>query len=136
MNRLATVALAALLAVPAAASAQGRPAPEDPGAALDARLRALDADAGLGPLAAYERLRARQALEALAAARGAQAAADARQVAEWRVETGEVAAATALARRRTDRLARERRGLPVEASRQGAAPARAEAGPPPRAPHI
>ena len=127
MNRFATVALAALLLVPAAVSAQGRPAPEDAGAALDARLRALDADAGLGPLAAYERLRARQALEALAAARGAQAAADARQVAEWRVETAEVAAATELARREIDRLERERSELLVEASRQDAARARAEA---------
>lgn len=129
MMRLATAALVVLLLLPGAATAQqARGAVADDGSApLDARLRALDADLELGPLAAYERLRARQALEALASVRGAQATADARQVAEWRVETAEVAAATELARREIDRLDRERSELLVEASRQDAARARAEA---------
>src|SRR5690606_25557171 len=64
---------------------------------------------------------------ALAAAKGAQPKADARQVAEWRVETAEISAATELARREVDRLDRERSELLVEASRQDAARARAEA---------
>ena len=128
MMRLATAALAALLLLTGVATAQSQGgSAEDGSSPLEARLRALDADIELGPLAAYERLRARQALEALASVRGAQATADARQVAEWRVETAEVAAATELARREIDRLDRERSELLVEASRQDAARARAEA---------
>lgn len=126
MNRLLTAALVAALLVPGAVLAQSRDA-DDGSAVLQARLRALDADPERANLAAYERLRARQALEALAGTRGAQARADARQVAEWRVETAEIAAATALARRQIDRLDRERSELLVEASRQDAARARAEA---------
>lgn len=123
-------ALLAALLLPAAALAQVPPraAPaEDPSVALEARLRALEADPERGGVAAYERLRARQALEALAAARGSQAKSDARQVAEWRIETAELAAETALVRREVDRLDRERSELLVEASRQDAARARAEA---------
>ncbi|GHD71508.1 hypothetical protein GCM10007164_17840 [Luteimonas padinae] len=116
----------ATLLVPGAALAQSRNA-DDGSAPLQARLQALDADPERAPLAAYERLRARQALDALAGTRGAQAKADARQVAEWRVETAEIAAATGLARRQIDRLDRERSELLVEASRQDAARARAEA---------
>ncbi|QDW66360.1 hypothetical protein [Luteimonas granuli] len=127
MNRtLAAAALAALM-FPATAMAQDRVASGDVVAPLQARLHALDADPERAPLAAYERLRARQALDALAAARGSQPRADARQVAEWRVETAEIAAATELARREIDRLDRERSELLVEASRQDAARARAEA---------
>lgn len=125
MNRLVlAMALAALL-VPGAALAQSGAG--DDAAPLHARLRALDADPERGPLAAYERLRARQALDALAGTRGTQARADARQVAEWRLATAEIAAATELARRQIDRLDRERSELLVEASRQDAARARAEA---------
>ena len=128
MNRILAIAFAALLLLPVAAAAQSRgTAPEDPAAPLQARLRALDADPERSALAAYERLRARQAVEALLGARGAQARADARQVAQWRVETAEVAAATELARRGIERLDRERSELLVEASRQDAARARAEA---------
>jgi hypothetical protein len=127
MNRLAMAALAALLTLPGAGMAQSRAAADASVAALEARLLALDADAERGPLAPYERLRARQALDALANARGAQGKADARQVAEWRVETAEITAATELARREIDRLDRERSELLVEASRQDAARARAEA---------
>lgn len=125
MNRLLMAATLAALLLPGAAMAQSRDA-EAASAPLQARLRALDADPERGPLAAYERLRARQALEVLAGARS-QDRADARQVAEWRVETAEIAAATELARRQIDRLDRERSELLVEASRQDAARARAEA---------
>ena len=121
----ATVVALVLACAPAAA--QSGPAADDPGAALESRLRALDADPDRGTLAAYERLRARQAIDALVAARGAQARADARQVAEWRVETAEIAAGTEAAKREIDRLDRERSELLVEASRQDAARARAEA---------
>lgn len=128
MSRLFAALLAAALLLPGAALAQpSRVAADDGSAALLARLQALDADPERGQLAAYERLRARQAVDALVAARGTQARADARQVAEWRVEIAETTAATALARREIDRLDRERSELLVEASRQDAARARAEA---------
>ncbi|NLA68644.1 MAG: hypothetical protein GX856_10470 [Gammaproteobacteria bacterium] len=126
IGRLSAAALALLL-LPGIAQAQSPRAADDGSAALEARFRALEADPERGGLAAYERLRARQALEALAAARGAQARADARQVAEWRLATAEIAADTALAQREIDRLERERSDLLVEASRQDAARARAEA---------
>lgn len=126
MNRIVHAVMIAALLVPGAALAQSRNA-DDGSAPLQARLQALEADPERAPLAAYERLRARQALDALAGTRGAQAKADARQVAEWRVETAEIAAATGLARRQIDRLDRERSELLVEASRQDAARARAEA---------
>ena len=126
MSRIVHAVMVAALLVPGAALAQSRNA-DDGSAPLQARLQALDADPERAPLAAYERLRARQALDALAGTRGAQAKADARQVAEWRVETAEIAAATGLARRQIDRLDRERSELLVEASRQDAARARAEA---------
>ncbi|MBD7988498.1 hypothetical protein H9645_10725 [Luteimonas sp. Sa2BVA3] len=126
MSRIVHAVMVAALLVPGAALAQSRNA-DDGSAPLQARLQALDADPERATLAAYERLRARQALEALAGARGAQAKADARQVAEWRIETAEIAAATGLARRQIDRLDRERSELLVEASRQDAARARAEA---------
>ena len=126
MSRIVHAVMVAALLVPGAALAQSRNA-DDGSAPLQARLQALDADPERATLAAYERLRARQALDALAGARGAQAKADARQVAEWRIETAEIAAATGLARRQIDRLDRERSELLVEASRQDAARARAEA---------
>ena len=126
MSRTIHAVMIATLLVPGAALAQSRNA-DDGSAPLQARLQALDADPERATLAAYERLRARQALDALAGTRGAQAKADARQVAEWRVETAEIAAATGLARRQIDRLDRERSELLVEASRQDAARARAEA---------
>ena len=128
MSRFLVALLAAALLFPGAAlSQQPRAAADDGSAALLARLQALDADPERAQLAAYERLRARQAVDALVATRGSQAKADARQVAEWRVEIAETTAGTALARREIDRLDRERSELLVEASRQDAARARAEA---------
>ena len=116
MKHLTAAVLAALLMLPGFTMAQQpRAAADDGSAALEARLRTLDSDPERAPLAAYERLRARQAIDALVAARGAQAKTDARQVAEWRVDIVEAVAATELARRETDRLDRERSELLVEA---------------------
>ena len=93
---------------------------------LSQRLQALDADPATSGLASYERLRARNALDALAQA-GSRRRAEALEVAEWRVETAETAARTEVVRREIDRLDRERSDLLVEASRREAARARQEA---------
>lgn len=113
--------LTLLLALPLA-----RAADDSDLARLQQRLVALDADAALASLASLERLQARQALDALAAARSRQRPS-ALQVAEWRVETAEVAARTEATRREIDRLDRERSDLLLEASRREAARARQEA---------
>jgi len=99
---------------------------QDPIAALNQRLAALDADTRLQGMAAYERLRARQAVDTLATVRSRQRE-QARQIAERRVETAEIGARTEAARREADRLDRERSDLLVEASRQDAERARQEA---------
>lgn len=118
--RLLVVALVFALTASAALAA------EDPEQArLAQRLRALEVDPTRNVYAAYERLQARQALDALAAARGRQRA-DALQIAQWRVETAELAAGTEATRRELDLLDRERSELLVEASRQDAARARQE----------
>ena len=113
-----------LLAV-APVAAQNAPA-ADVVAPLQQRLLALDADSGLAGLAAYERLQARQAVAALAEARSSQRAAAA-QIAQWRVETAEIASRTEASRRELTTLERERSQLLVDASRQDAARARQEA---------
>ena len=118
---LAAALATALLAAPAHAQD-----PASQQAALVQRLQRIDLDPERNTLAAYERLQARQALDALVAARGRNRP-DAQQVAEWRVETAELAAATEAMRRELDRLDRERSELLVEASRQDAARARQEA---------
>lgn len=91
-----------------------------------ARLQALEADPRLGGFAAYERLRAQQAVDALAAARSSQREHAAR-VAARRVSIAELVARTEATRREIDRLDRERSELLVEASRQEAERARQEA---------
>lgn len=116
-----TLALAMLLALPLAAVAQDADV-----AALSQRVASLEADPQSAPLAAYERLQARQAIDALAQARSRDRDA-ARYVAERRVQIAEIAARTATMQREIDRLDRERAELLVEASRQDAARARAEA---------
>jgi outer membrane protein OmpA-like peptidoglycan-associated protein len=102
------------------------PADADAAAALSARLVALDADARLQGLAAYERLRARQSVDALSTVRNRDRP-QALQVAMRRVDTAETAARTEATRREVDRLDRERSELLVEASRQEAERARQEA---------
>jgi len=104
---------------------QGVPAGSDPAAALSQRLVALDADARLQGFGAYERLRARQSIDAIATARSRDRA-HAVQVASRRTETAELAAHTDAARRDVDRLDRQRSELLVEASRQDAERARQE----------
>ncbi len=90
------------------------------------RLQALEADPQLAGLASYERLQARQALDAQATARSSQRA-NALVVAERRVSIAELAARSAYIERATVRLDRERSDLLVEASRRDAERARQEA---------
>ena len=119
--RIFAVVLLFALALP-----QVRAADDPEQARLAQRLRALEVDPTRNAYAAYERLQARHALDALAAARSKQRA-DALQVAQWRVETAELAAGTEATRREIEQLDRERSELLVEASRQDAARARQEA---------
>lgn len=114
--------LSLLLALPMA-HAQDNPEV----AALNQRLVAIDADPALNSLASLERMQARQAVQALAATRSSRQRPAALEVAQWRVETAEVAAQTEAARREIDRLDRERADLLLEASRREAARARQEA---------
>ena len=122
-----SIALAAGLALAAASAsavAQDQASPDAD--RLAERLRAIDADPSRNGFANFERLQARQALDALRDARSSQREA-ALQVAQWRVETAEIAAGTEVIRREIDQLDRSRSDLMVEASRQEAARARAEA---------
>jgi outer membrane protein OmpA-like peptidoglycan-associated protein len=90
------------------------------------RLHTLAADPQLAPFAAFERLRAQQAVDALAKARRSkQAAAD--YLAQRRVATAELTARTEASRRDIDQLDRVRSDLLIEASRRDAEAARAEA---------
>lgn len=98
----------------------------DPVTALSQRLVALDADPRLQGMAAYERLRARQSIDAIANV-GKRDRPHALQVAQRRVTTAELAARTEATGREVDRLDRERSELLVEASRQDAERARQEA---------
>ena len=91
-----------------------------------ARLRALDADSRYQGLATYERFRAQQALDALAAARSAQRPA-LQALAGKRVAIAEQAAAAEALRRQAAELDRQRSELMVEASRRDAERARQEA---------
>ncbi|MEJ7747170.1 MAG: hypothetical protein WKF61_10575 [Luteimonas sp.] len=93
---------------------------------LNQRLMTLDADARTSGLASYERLQARQSIDALAAARSRDQGS-ALYVAERRVESAEIAVRTEAARREIERLDRERSELLVEASRRDAELARQEA---------
>lgn len=90
------------------------------------RLQALDADPQLGSLAAYERLRAHQAVDALATAKKKQLP-DALALADKRVTIAQLAAATEATRQLVRQLDQTRSDLLVEASRQDAERARAEA---------
>jgi hypothetical protein len=90
------------------------------------RLQALDADPRLNGLAAYQRLQARQAVEALATVRSSQRAGTT-VLASRRVSIAELAARSELTERAIDRLDRTRSELLVEASRREAERARQEA---------
>jgi len=102
--------------------------PTSPGDSADAaRLQVLEADPRLNGFAAYERLRAHQALDAALAIRSAKLRDAALQRAGRRIEIAELAARTEATRREIDRLDRQRSELLVEASRQEAERARQEA---------
>ena len=130
MNLHSTVPAAVLATLFAAGLAMAAPAhaqDDEPAVAgLSQQLTVLDANIDTANLAAYERLQARQAIEALANARSRDRDA-AYYVAERRVRIAEVAARTEAMQRQIDRLERERSELIVEASRRDAAEARAEA---------
>ena len=104
-------------AVPVPGSTVGDPAQ---------RLQALEADPQLGNLAAYERLRARQAVDALATAKKKQLP-QAQALADKRVTIAQLAAATEATQQLLGRLDQQRSDLLVEASRQDAERARQEA---------
>ena len=91
------------------------------------RLQALEADPRLNGFAAYERLRAHQALDVALAIRSTKLRDAALQRAGRRIEIAELAARTEATRREIDRLDRQRSELLVEASRQEAERARQEA---------
>lgn len=110
----------------AAASAADASAIPADAATLGNRLRALDADARFAGTAAYERLRAQQAVDALAASRG-KARDAAAPVAARRVAAAELSARTEALSRQLDALDHTRSDLLVEASRQEADRARQEA---------
>lgn len=90
------------------------------------RLQALSADPGLAPFAAFERLGAQQAVDALEKTRRSKREA-AEYLVQRRVEIAELTARTDASRRDIDQLDRERSELLIEASRRDAEAARAEA---------
>jgi len=91
------------------------------------RLQAVDADPQLNAFAAYERLRAHQALDAALAIRSTKQRDAAMPQVARRVAIAELAARTEATRQRIDQLDRQRSELLVEASRQEAERARQEA---------
>lgn len=93
---------------------------------LTGSLAALDADAALGELAAVERLRAKQSVNALVTAKG-KAREQALFVANKRVETAQVAAQAELLANQAEQLDRERDQIMLQASQRDAEMARREA---------
>ena len=93
---------------------------------IEAGLHALEADPSLGPLAPAERMRARQAIDALQLAGGKEREALG-FVAGTRVEIARAAAEAELAARQLDQLERERDRILLDASRRDAEEARQEA---------
>lgn len=120
MNYFRTALVALLFAAPLAQAADNPDVLR-----LSQQLQALDADPATANDAAFERLQARQALDALAAARSKDLPL-LTQVAERRVEAAGIAARTVGLQRDIDKLERDRSDLIVEASRQEATRARQE----------
>lgn len=89
------------------------------------RLQALASDPQLAAFAAFERLSAQQAVDALAKTRRSKREA-AEYLTQRRVEIAELSARTEATRRDIDQLDRERSELLIEASRRDAEAARAE----------
>lgn len=118
---LLSAMLATALVAPGPAHAQQAEA-----AQLSQQIIALDANPEYANVGAYERLQARQAVDALANARRSQLDG-ALYVAQRRVQIAEVAARTGAMQQQAQQLDRERSELLLEASRRDAAQARAEA---------
>ncbi|KWS06570.1 outer membrane protein [Lysobacter capsici AZ78] len=122
---LAVRTLAATVLSLACAAAFAAP-PDDPDIArLNQRVIVIESNPDAAQYGAFERLRARQAIDAVRAARSRDRAW-ALRIADRRVETAEIVTRTQLAQREVDRLDRERSELLVEASRRDADRARAE----------
>jgi outer membrane protein OmpA-like peptidoglycan-associated protein len=117
-------ALIALLALSTAAWARD---PDPVEVRLQAELNALETDPSLGEFAPAERIRARQALDALAAARGKDDRASATWVAERRISIARAVAEAELSERQLVQLERERDRILLDASRRDAELARLEA---------
>lgn len=127
MSIFVDVRCAAISLVLVAAIAPAHAQKQDAGAAeLERQLVALEANPDYANAAAYERLQARHAVDALASARQSQFEA-AYYVADRRVKIAVAAANTAAMQQQIRDLDRERSELLLEASRRDAATARAEA---------
>jgi hypothetical protein len=106
-------------------SALAAPADDPDVARLVQRVNVSEASPDAAQYGAYERLKARQAIDAVRTARSRDRAWTLR-IADRRVEIAEIVTRTQLAQREIDRLERERSDLLVEASRRDADRARAE----------
>jgi len=116
-----------LLALSTGTPALAQQAQENPEVErLNERLRALEAAPEHAGLAALERLQAQHAIDALTTARRNEIAT-ALQIAQWRVDTAELALQTATIQREIQALERERSEWLLEASRREAERARQEA---------
>lgn len=122
MSRLFAVSVLGL-ALFASLAARADERPES--APLRQRLSALDADPALREMAAYERLRAAQSIQAFEDARRSERE-DALYLAQRRVEIAETAARGDRARREADTLEQARGELLLQASRREAERARQE----------
>lgn len=122
-----TLRAAGLIALLMVSAVAGAATPVDPDVdALGRRLQALDADPARNGFAAYERLQARQALQALMTAKKKQRPM-VLDIARVRVEAAEIATGTEAARGELQQLDARRTELLMAASRRDAERARAEA---------
>lgn len=123
-RRFATApALVLALMLPFATAMAAEPDPDV--VRLGQRLQAIDTDPQRNAFAAYERLQARQALQALQVAKR-KLRPQVLQIAKLRIEAAEIASRTEAGRAELQRLEIERSELLVEASRRDAERARAE----------
>lgn len=120
---IAAAALALMLMSMCTAAIAAEPDPEV--ARLGQRLLSIDSDPQRNAFAAYERLQARQAVQALATAKRKQRPL-ALQIAKIRIEAAEIASRTEANRAALQQLEIERSELLVEASRRDAERAREE----------
>jgi len=116
--------LLCLLCASAASTAASKPNPDAD--RLNASLAALDADPALGELAAVERLKARQSVNAFITAKS-KARELALFLANRRVETAQIAAQAELLANQAEQLDRERDQIMLQASQRDAEMARREA---------